>query len=287
MATRSRPTTTAAERNARRHERIEQLRQATNALLTSDGWQQWLRTRSRFHRYSLNNTLLIALQCPDATHVAGFRKWLDLGRCVRKGEKAIRIFAPVRYRRAADSDEQPAGTENEPQVTGFRLACVFDVSQTEPLPGVDPAPLDPPRAPIEGDTHRHLLEPLVRHAEQLGFEVRYEPLGARDGYCSTREACIGIDSALSVNAQVATLVHELAHAHGIDYQSYSRAEAELIVESVAYVVCRGAGLDTGGDSIPYLAGWNGQQTLDRITELTGRIDEIARAIEQAIDSGLD
>lgn len=282
MATRSRPTTTAAERDARRHERIEQLRQATNALLTSDGWQQWLRTRSRFHRYSLNNTLLIALQCPGATHVAGFRKWLDLGRCVRKGEKAIRIFAPVRYRRAADSDEQPAGTENEPRVTGFRLACVFDVSQTEPLPGVDPAPLDPPRAPIEGDTHRHLLEPLVRHAEQLGFEVRYEPLGARDGYCSTREARIGIDSALSVNAQVATLVHELAHAHGIDYQSYSRAEAELIVESVAYVVCAGAGLDTSSDSIPYLAGWSGDDAGERIALVSGKVDEIARTIEQAL-----
>jgi hypothetical protein len=283
MSTRAQRNVTDEQRAARRRERIEQLRRATEMLLTSEGWQRWLQTRSRFHRYSLNNTMLIALQCPSATHVAGFRKWLELGRCVRKGEKAIRIFAPVRYRRAADeSDEQPAGTENEPQVTGFRLACVFDVSQTEPLPGVDPAPLDPPRAPIEGDTHCHLLEPLVRHAGQLGFEVRFEPLGARDGFCSTRDARIGIDSALSVNAQVATLVHELAHAHGIDYQTYSRGEAELIVESVAYVVCAGVGLDTSSDSIPYLAGWSGEDAGERIALVSGKVDEIARTIEQAL-----
>lgn len=202
-----------------------------------------------------HNTLPIGLQCPHATHVAGFRKWLELGRCVRKGEKAIRIFAPVRYRRRAE-DEERLGDEDEPQVTGFRLACVFDVSQTEPLPGVDPAPLDPPRAPIEGDTHQHLLAPLAEHAAALGFKVYYEPLGERDGYCSTRDSRIGIDSTLSANPKVATLVHELAHAHGVDYDTYSRAKAELIVESVAYVVCGSAGLDTSTDSIPYLAAWN-------------------------------
>ena len=81
MATRSRRRPTVEERDARRREQLQQLEQATTALLTSDGWQQWLRTRSRFHRYSLRNTLLIAFQCPHATHVAGFRKWLELGRC--------------------------------------------------------------------------------------------------------------------------------------------------------------------------------------------------------------
>src|SRR5439155_2504528 len=115
---------------------LEQLRHATETLLTSEGWQRWLRTRSRFHRYSLRNTLLIAFQCPQATHVAGFRKWLELGRCVRKGEKAIRIFAPVRYRRP-DADQTDPDEPHE-QLVGFKLAAVFDVSQTEPLPGVEP-----------------------------------------------------------------------------------------------------------------------------------------------------
>jgi antirestriction protein ArdC len=281
MATRSTRTTDPAERDARRSARIEQLRQATDGLLTCEGWKQWLRTRGRFHRYSLNNTLLIALQCPHATRVAGFRKWLELGRCVRKGEKAIRIFAPVRYRREAEDDDQ-----NEPQVSGFRLACVFDVSQTDPLPGVDPAPLEPPRAPIEGDTHQHLLAPLARHAAALGFDVQYEPLDGRHGYCSAREQQIVIDDELPPNGKVATLAHELAHAHGIDYQRFSRAEAELIVESVAYVVCSGAGLDTSGESVPYLAGWNPQDASERLAQLTATIDDVARQIEAALaDAG--
>src|SRR5438128_2050298 len=98
MVTRSQTRRTAEQREARRREQLEQLRLATSSLLTSEGWRRWLRTRSRFHRYSLRNTLLIAYQCPHATHLAGFRSWLELGRCVRKGEKAIRILAPVRYR---------------------------------------------------------------------------------------------------------------------------------------------------------------------------------------------
>lgn len=279
MSTRTRHTSTPVDRDTRRRERIEQLRQATATLLTSDGWQRWLRTRARFHRYSLHNTLLIALQRPDATHVAGFRKWLELGRCVRKGEKAIRIFAPVRYPRRDENAER----EDEPQLVGFRLVCVFDVSQTDPLPGVEPASLEPPRAPVEGDSHAHLLAPLEQHARSLGFQVRYDTLKGRDGYCSDKKSLIAIEQALPVNAKVATLVHELAHAHGVDYETYSRAEAELIVESVAYVVCGSAGLDTGSDSIPYLAGWNGDQALDRISRLTGTIDEIARSIEHALD----
>jgi hypothetical protein len=281
MSTRSRAPLTPEQRDAHRRERLDQLREATDALLTSQGWQRWLRTRSRFHRYSLRNTLLIAFQCPHATHVAGFRKWLELGRCVRKGEKAIRIFAPVRYRRR-DSD-QNGEEEGGEELVGFKLAAVFDVSQTEPLPGVDPAPLDPPGQPVTGDSHTGLIAPLEQHAASLGYTVSYEPLDGRAGYCSARDTRIVIDTGLPANGKVTTLVHELAHAHGIDYQRFSRPEAELIVESVACIVCAGAGLDTSGESVPYLAGWNPEQAVERIELLTGTIDAIARAIEQALD----
>ena len=130
MATRSQRRPTAEQRDARRREQLEQLRQATSALLTSEGWQRWLRTRSRFHRYSLRNTLLIAFQCPHATHVAGFRRWLELGRCVRKGEKGIRIFAPVRYRRR---DAEQTGEDEGRAAAGRlqargRLRCLPDRS---------------------------------------------------------------------------------------------------------------------------------------------------------------
>ena len=284
MSTRSRAPLTPEQRNARRREQLDQLRQATSALLTSDGWQRWLRTRSRFHRYSMRNTLLIAFQCPHATHIAGFRKWLELGRCVRKGEKAIRIFAPVRYRRRRDTEQSDENEAGE-QLVGFKLAAVFDVSQTEPLPGVEPTPLDPPSQPVSGDSHAELLAPLEQHAASLGYTVSYEPLDGRAGYCSARETRIVIDTALPANGKVTTLVHELAHAHGIDYQRFSRAEAELIVESVACIVCAGAGLDTSSESVPYLAGWNPEQAVERIQLLTGTIDEIARRIEHALDPG--
>ena len=283
MSTRSRAPLTPEQRDARRREQLDQLRRATNALLTSDGWQRWLRTRSRFHRYSLRNTLLIAFQCPHATHVAGFRKWLELGRCVRKGEQAIRIFAPVRYRHR-DNDQNGEEEAGE-QLVGFKLAAVFDVSQTEPLPNVEPAPLDPPGQPVTGGSHEHLLAPLEQHAASLGYTVSYEPLDGRAGYCSASEARIVVEAALPANGRVATVVHELAHAHGIHYERFSRAEAELIVESVACIVCAGAGLDTSGESVPYLAGWNPEQAVERIQLLTATIDEIARRIERALDSG--
>jgi antirestriction protein ArdC len=282
MAARSQRRPNAEQRDARRREQLEQLRQATSALLTSEGWQRWLRTRSRFHRYSLRNTLLIAFQCPHATHVAGFRRWLELGRCVRKGEKGIRILAPIRYRNSGG--EQADTSESEQRLVGFRLAAVFDVSQTEPLPGVEPAPLEPPGQPVSGDSHAHLLSPLEQHAATLGFTVQYEPLHGRAGYCSSREKRVVVDSGLPANGKVATLVHELAHAHGIDYSSYSRPDAELIVESVACIVCGSLGLDTRNESVPYLAGWNDHQAAERITLLAGTIDGIARTIERALDA---
>jgi hypothetical protein len=161
--------------------------------------------------------------------------------------------------------------------------AVFDVSQTEGLPGVEPAPLEPPGEPVTGDSHLHLLAPLERHAASLGFDVRYEPLEGQAGYCSKRETRIAVDIALPANGRVATLVHELAHAHGVDYSTYTRAEAELIVESVAYIVCGSVGLDTSSESVPYLAGWNPDKPAQRIQQLASTIDGIARAIERAID----
>lgn len=143
-------------------------------------------------------------------------------------------------------------------------------------------PLEPPGQPVAGDSHTHLLEPLHQHAQTLGYTVCYEPLDGKAGYCSRRTQRIVIDEGLSGNGKVTTLIHELAHAHGIDYQRFSRPEAELIVESVAYIVCASAGLDTTSDSIPYLAGWNPDNAGERIRELAGTIDEIARRIEQAL-----
>ena len=136
---------TDAERAERRRRERERLEQATAELLTSEGWRRWLRARSVLHGYSLQNTLLIAQQCHargiEPTYVAGFRAWLRLGRVVRKGQTGLRIWAPMRIK-ARDED----GEESEERKLRFRSATVFDVSQTEPLPDVEPAPLSPPGA---------------------------------------------------------------------------------------------------------------------------------------------
>lgn len=118
---------TEAERDRRRADEREQMREAVEALQTSEGWQRWLRLRRHFHSYSFRNQLLIALQCPEATRVAGFRRWLELGYAVRKGEHGIKIAAPCppskkaveRWRRVgADPEDKPR--------TYFRLVAVFD-----------------------------------------------------------------------------------------------------------------------------------------------------------------
>src|SRR5271155_5981453 len=165
---------TEAERAERREADRDRLEQAARALLSSDGWQRWVRVRSTngLSRYSFHNQLLIAMQCPDASYVAGFRAFLQLNRCVRKGERAIRILAPMRVRTRNNSTGRGGGEDGEqPRRTVFRAVPVFDVSQTEGLPGTEPVSLDSPSQPIQGDTHAHLLTPLQRLAGEVGYSV--------------------------------------------------------------------------------------------------------------------
>ena len=271
---------TDAEREQRRAQDRQRLQDAAEQLLSSDGWQRWVRIRSRngLTRYSMNNQLLIALVRPDATFVAGFRAWLELGYCVRKGEKAIRILAPMPMK-AKDT----AGDDEETRVL-FRAVSVFDVSQVSPLEGVEPAPLDPPSEPLTGDSHEHLLEPLTAFASSLGFTTSFEPVpGRAGGYCDAKAKRIAIDSGVPANSQVRTLVHEIAHALGVDYRDYSREQAEVIVDTVTFIVCGGAGLDVSGESITYVAGWGEGGALEAVTEFATLIDSLARRIESALN----
>src|SRR4051812_48058474 len=145
------PTLSEAERTARREADRTKAREAVEALKTSDGWRRWLALRRRFHAYSLANQLLIALQKPHATRVAGFRAWLKLGYCVRRGERALRIWVPIPPSKKAlerwKADGEDAAARPR---THFKLGPVFDRSQVEPLPPpAEPIPLDPPIAPVE------------------------------------------------------------------------------------------------------------------------------------------
>jgi antirestriction protein ArdC len=257
-------------KQAKQSEQRDRVERAVRELLTSEGWRRWAETRATFHDYSMGNCMLIAMQRPDATQVAGFKAWQQLGRQVRKGERAISIMAPMSVK-----ERDGAGQETGERLTFFRAVSVFDIAQTdgESLPEV-------PREPITGNSHERYLEPLIAHARSLGFSVEREALAHVGGYCDAKARRIVVSTGLgSANAEVRVLVHELAHAHGVTYKDYSREDAEVIVETAAVITCGSLGLDTSGESIPYIAGWGESNDLAAIKAHAETVDKIARELE--------
>jgi hypothetical protein len=274
---------TEQERAQRRAQDRERLQHAARELLSSDGWARWVRTRAMFHSYSAGNCMLLAMQCHHCgivpTRIAGFRTWLKLGRVVRKGETALRILAPVTIKQRDKVTEE----ESHERRVVFTTAFVFDVSQTEVLDGAEPAALEPPREPLTGDSHAHLIAPMRRFAESLGYSVSFEPIdGSTGGWCDPRAKRIVVDCTVPANAQLRTLIHECAQALGIGYDRYSRAQAEVMVDTVTYVVAASVGLDVGGESVPYVAGWGETGALEAVTAFASKIDELARRVETVL-----
>jgi N-terminal domain of anti-restriction factor ArdC len=277
------------ERERRRAQDRERLKAAAEQLLSSDGWQRWVRTRAAngLSRYSINNQLLIAMQTGGtATFVAGFHAWLKLGYAVDRGQKAIRIFAPMpvkrRDERTEDVGQQREESEGRPRVL-FRSVAVFDRRQVSPVDGADPAPLQAPCEPLSGHSHGHLLARLETFASSIGFSVDVKGVaGAASGWCDPGAKRIVVDARLPANAQLRVLVHELAHALGVGYREYGRERAEVIVDTVTFVVCGSVGLDISGESIPYVAGWGEHGALDAAMTSAAVIDELARRLEDAL-----
>jgi hypothetical protein len=275
---------TDEERDARRRADRDRMEQAARALLTTDGWQRWIKVRASngLSRYSLGNQMILAIEAYrrsiSLTYVAGFRAWLQLNRVPRKGE-GIRILAPVAVK---DRDEH--GEEAGGKRVFFKAVTVWDVSGTDPIPGKDPVSLTPPAPPITGDSHHHLIAPLIAHAAELGYNVEIRDLSEHGpgGWCDTKHRQIVVANG-PANQQVRTITHELAHAHGVGYEQYARAQAEVLVDCVTYCVLGSVGLDVGGESIPYIAGWGEDGALDAIREYAQTIDTIARRIEDALD----
>ncbi len=187
----------------------------------------------------------------------------------------------TRGNRAAEREAKADG--EEPRRTVFRAVSVFDVSQTDALPDKEPVPLQSPCQPIQGDTHTHLLAPLQQLAADLGYSVKRQPLdGPADGWCDSTKREIVVNRELAANAQVRVLVHEIAHALGVSYSDYGRRRAEVLVDTVTFIVCGAVGLDTSGSSVPYVAGWGESGELDVIRRYAETIDKIARRIEEAL-----
>ena len=241
-------------------------------LVTSDGWQEWLTTARQFHNYSFSNTLLIKWQAPDATLVAGFQRWKQLGRTVNKGEKAIWITAPVTSRWAADparpedtrrlaKGEQPApGEQVSTRVVNVKPVAVFDISQTsgEPLPGWDTSH----GSVMEGEAPAGLWEKLAGMIEKQGFTVHRGDCGEADGVTDYGERTVTISPNVTGAQAVSTLAHELGHVlmhHPGDQNMRGNTGwlgvAEVEAESVAFLVLAGAGMDSACCTTPYVAGW--------------------------------
>jgi antirestriction protein ArdC len=256
----------------------EKLQQAVAEIVSGDDWKRMLKIASKFHRYSFNNHLMIFLQRPDATVVAGFTRWKSLGRFVRKGEKGIAIFAPCRYKTKVETD---AGEEQTvQQIRGFRVVHVFDISQTE---GDELPDLDAVRPKLlDADAPEGIWDALVAQADAAGFAVVRNRRGSENGYCDFSSKQIAVRPDVAPAQAVKTLVHELGHAllHS-DELPRSKEVAEVEVESVAYIVCDAMGLDSGDYSFAYVARWSEGST-DLLKETGERVIECAKGILEAL-----
>ena len=268
----------ALQAEARREQARAHFEAACNELRSSEGWQRFAQARALLRGYSLNNTLLILAQRPDATTVASFRHWSELGRQVRRGERSLRIWAPsVRRERDEATGDETAS------VRAFVLVPVFDISQTD-----GPPPPEPPAViPLSGDSHAHLLLGLERQASEAGYVVerRAQMPGHAEGFVDHRSKQIVLSSALEPNGQVAVLVHELAHVHGARYQEFGRAGAEVVAETAAFVALSAASLDTSGQSVPYVAGWADAAPTE-VAAYADAVHQIAAKLERGLGLGL-
>ena len=275
---------------AARAEKVEQMHDelsaAVDALTQSGEWQRWLDFLGSFHRYSFNNTLLIQVQCPHATQVAGFKAWQAKGRQVRKGEKGIRIFGKP-FRLVSETDEATGETTRKAIKCPPPVVSVFDISQTDPIEGVEQPTA--PVAQLQGDDHAALYERISQWMTGQGWTVTREQIpGESNGYCTvdgTRR--IVVDADLSDAHAAKTAIHEAAHAilHTDDDGKLTtepdQATRELEAESVAYVVAGLHDLDTSDYSVGYVASWSGGQA-DTVKATAVRVQEAVHLIADAL-----
>jgi len=214
-----------------------------------DEWKAYLDFSARFHSYSLNNTALIYHQRPTAQFLKGYRGWQKLGRQVKKGERAIQIFAPVSRKVLNKAGEE------ERHLSGFRMANVFDLSQTEGDDSKLPTMIRGIQSTVD------YSEVLDRVLKQIDVPVDFKDMNySQHGFYAIKEHAITINSRNSPVHTLKTLFHELAHHYHLEAlkgrrQKFTYEQEEFVAESSAYLVCATLGIDTGDYSIPYLKHW--------------------------------
>ena len=266
----------------------EKLKTGVNEIFESGQYEQYLKVMSKFHDYSTNNTILIALQRPDATRVAGFTTWKnEFQRSVKKGEKGIKILAPMFFKKEhqekdvtdseTHSSENHEQEENEEQIiTRFKVVNVFDICQTEgkELPGLG---VDALKGDVEHyEAFYHSLEKTS--PVPMAFEAIKD---ASHGYYDLVDKRIAIKAGLSQLQTIKTAIHEIAHAtlHADKNSNTDRSTAEVQAESIAYTVCSYYGLDTSDYSFGYVAGWSRGK---EIKELKDSLEIIRKTSSQII-----
>ena len=286
--------------NAERMKEItDRLEAGIQALFESEQYKAYLTAMSKFHNYSFNNTLLIAMQKPDASLVAGFGKWRDdFERHVKRGEKGIKILAPSPYKvkkqmekidpatqkPVIGADGKPVTEEREIEIPAFRVVTVFDVSQTEGKEIPDIAVSE-----LTGSVEQY--QDFFTALEKASpVPIAFENIeGGAHGYYHLEEKRIAIAEGMSELQTLKTAIHEIAHAklHAIDKDAPAIEQAdrpdrrtrEVQAESVAYAVCQHYGLDTSDYSFGYVAGWSSGQEL---SELKASLETIRKAANELI-----
>lgn len=289
--------TTRTTEQQRVKEITDKLEEGLKELFESEKYKSYLNTMSKFHNYSFNNTLLIAMQKPDATLVAGYKAWQkNFDRHVNKGEKAIRILAPAPYKIKEERDKldpvtgellfdengMPQKENVEITIPAFRAVSVFDVSQTDgkPIPELETAEL---LQTVEG--YEDFVKALMEVAPvPIGFE---DIPGESKGYFHTEERRIAVQENMSESQTLKTMVHEVAHSmlhnkelnKDIDAPVKDRNTKEVEAESIAYTVCQHFGIDTSDYSFGYIAGWSSGKEM---TELKASLDTIRKTASELI-----
>ena len=296
------PIVLTSEKPAEKMKEItDRLEQGITELFDSERYKEYLKVMSRFHNYSFNNTLLIAMQKPDASLVAGFTAWKNnFQRNVIKGEKGIKIIAPSPFKVKQQTekidphtrkpvmgkDGKPAMEEKEVTIPAYKVVSVFDVSQTEGKELPDIAVDE-----LTGDVERYkdFFTALEKTSPvPIGFE---KIIGGAHGYYHLEDKRIAIDEGMSELQTLKTAIHEIAHAklHDIDLNApkdeqqprVDRRTREVEAESVAYTVCQHYGLDTSDYSFGYVAGWSSGREL---AELKGSLETIRSTAAEIINS---
>lgn len=286
----------AGNREQQMYEITKQLEEGVKELFTSERYKEYLKTMSKFYNYSFNNTVLIALQRPEATLVAGYSAWQkNFHRQVKKGEKGIQIIAPSQRKEKEvvekfdpETNEPILGPDGQPEtevvehvVSDFRVVRVFDVSQTygEPLPELAIPDLTEQvqNFPLFLQAVKE-LSPVLIHFGETGGEEK--------GYYSNKGKEIVVKEDMSESQTIKTLIHEIAHAKLHDRELLEQAgeekdqrTKEIEAESIAYTVCQYFGLDTSDYSFPYIAGWSDNL---KMWELRTFMDAIRRTAGEFI-----